>query len=46
VDEGMLANWARVKVKYAQIIHEIIQENFPEATMSDLGPADLAIPKP
>ena len=46
VDEGMLANWARVKVKYAQIIHEIIQENFPEATMSELGTADLAIPKP
>jgi hypothetical protein len=46
VDEGMLAHWARVKVKYAQIIHEIIQENFPEATMSGIGPADLAIPKP
>lgn len=46
VDEDMLADWGRVKVKYAQIIHEIIQENFPEATMSELGPADLAIPKP
>ena len=46
VDEGMLAHWARVKVKYAQIIHEIIQENFPEATMSELGAKDLAIPKP
>ncbi len=46
VDEGMLAHWARVKVKYAQIIHEIIQENFPEATMSELGAEDLAVPKP
>jgi hypothetical protein len=46
VDAGMLANWAREKVKYAQIIHETIQENFPQASMSDLGPADLAIPKP
>ena len=42
----MLADWAREKVKYAQIIHEIIQENFPEATLSEQGPADLAIPKP
>lgn len=42
----MLADWVRVKVKYAQIIHELIQENFPEATLSDIGPVDLAIPKP
>jgi len=46
VSEAMLADWGRVKVKYAQIIHEIIQENNPELKMSDLGPADLAIPKP
>lgn len=46
IDEGMLAGWGRTKVKYAQIIHEIIQENNPELKMSDLGPADLAIPKP
>jgi len=46
VSEAMLAEWGRVKVKYAQIIHEIIQENNPELKMSDLGPADLAIPKP
>ncbi len=46
VDEGMLAHWAWVKVKYAQIIHEIILENFPEATMSELGAEDLAVPKP
>lgn len=42
----VLADWAREKVKYAQIIHELIQENFPEATLSEQGPSDLAIPKP
>jgi len=36
----------REKVKYAQIIHELIQENFPQATLSAPGPEDLAIPKP
>lgn len=41
-----LAFLAREKVKYAQIIHELVQENFPEAKMSAIGPADLAIPKP
>ncbi len=46
VDREMLADWAREKVKYAQIIHELIQENFPEATLSKQGPEDLAIPKP
>ena len=46
VSGKMLADWARVKVKYAQIIREIIQENFPEAKLSEQGPEDLAIPKP
>ena len=46
VDPQMLASWAREKVKYAQIIHELVQENFPEGTLSDLGTPDLAIPKP
>jgi hypothetical protein len=41
-----LAFLAREKVKYAQIIHELIQENYPEVTLSALGPEDLAIPKP
>ena len=41
-----LAFLAREKVKYAQIIHELVQENFPEATLSGIGPADLRIPKP
>lgn len=46
VDGEMLADWAREKVKYTQIIHEIIQENNPALKMSAKGPADLAIPKP
>jgi len=41
-----LSSLVREKVKYAQIIHELIQENFPEAKMSGIGPADLAVPKP
>ncbi|KPL19965.1 MAG: hypothetical protein AMJ92_00440 [candidate division Zixibacteria bacterium SM23_81] len=41
----MMADWAREKVKYAQIIHELIQENFPEAAMSGQGPDDLAVPR-
>jgi len=46
VSTQMLADWARTKVKYAQIIHEIIQENFPQAKLSEQGPEDLAVPKP
>jgi hypothetical protein len=42
----LMAFLAREKVKYAQIIHELIQENFPEATMSKVGAQDLAIPQP
>jgi hypothetical protein len=42
----MMADWAREKVKYAQIIHELIQENYPEATLSAQGPDDLRVPKP
>jgi len=45
VSADMLASWAREKVKYAQIIHEFIQANVPECTMSELGAKDLAIPK-
>jgi len=41
-----LAWQAREKVKYAQIIHELVQENYPEAQISPVGAADLAIPKP
>jgi len=46
VGPDMLAWWAREKVKFCQIVHEIIQANFPEATMSELGAKDLAIPQP
>ncbi|MGD1996297.1 MAG: hypothetical protein PVH62_05930 [Anaerolineae bacterium] len=42
----MLAWQAREKVKYAQIIHELIQATHPDLKLSDLGPDDLAIPKP
>jgi hypothetical protein len=45
VSPDLLAGWAREKVKYAQIIHEIIQENYPEAKLSPQGPDDLAIPR-
>lgn len=41
-----LADWGREKVKFAQILHEIIQESLPGAVLSGWGPADLAIPKP
>ncbi|MCS7197095.1 MAG: hypothetical protein NZ930_00140 [Candidatus Bipolaricaulota bacterium] len=42
----LLADMAREKVKYAQTIHELIQENYPEAVMSKPGAKDLAVPKP
>jgi len=46
VSPDFLAWQAREKVKYAQIIHELIQATNPSLKLSDLGPADLAIPKP
>ena len=46
VGEPMTAAWACEKVKYAQIVHELIQENFPQATISEPGPDDLAVPRP
>lgn len=41
----MMADWAREKVKYAQIIHELVQQNFPEAVLSGQGSDDLAVPR-
>jgi hypothetical protein len=41
-----LAFQAREKVKFAQIICEKIDQAFPTATVSNPGPADLAVPKP
>jgi hypothetical protein len=40
-----LAAFAREKVKYAQIIHELIQATHPDLKLSPLGSSDLAIPK-
>ena len=34
----------REEVKFCQIIHETIEANFPQGTMSEPGTADLAIP--
>ncbi len=43
--EDFLANMARDKVKYAQLIRDFINKINPELTLSEQGPADLAIPK-
>jgi hypothetical protein len=43
---AFLAENAREKVKYAQIIHELIQATNPQLTLSPMGTPDLAIPKP
>jgi hypothetical protein len=41
-----LASFAREKVKYAQIIHELVQATYPDLKLSPVGSPDLAIPKP
>ena len=41
-----LADFAREKVKYAQTIHQLIQENQPDLILSKQGCEGLAIPKP
>ncbi|MGC9529311.1 MAG: hypothetical protein ACP5G2_01645 [Candidatus Bipolaricaulaceae bacterium] len=41
-----LADWGREKVKFAEILHELIQESLPGAALSGWGPADLAVPRP
>jgi hypothetical protein len=43
---GFLAEMAREKVKYAQIIHELIQASQPDLRPSPAGSPDLAVPKP
>ncbi len=40
-----LADWGREKVKFAAILHELIQESYPGAALSDWGPRDLAVPE-
>ncbi|MFX1508946.1 MAG: hypothetical protein ACFFBR_01440 [Promethearchaeota archaeon] len=37
---------AREKVKWAEIVRNLIQDNYPEAKLSKLGVKDLAIPQP
>lgn len=41
-----LCDLAREKVKWAGIVRDIIQDNYPEAKLSKQGPKDLAIPQP
>jgi hypothetical protein len=41
-----LAFLGREKVKYCQIIHEIVQQEAPNLKLSAQGPDDLAIPQP
>ena len=43
--EPVLAEIARERVKYAQIIHELIQAKYPDLKLSGSGPKDLAVPK-
>ncbi len=46
VGDDATAYFIREKVKFAQIIMEIMQEHAPELKTSKLGAKDLAIPKP
>jgi hypothetical protein len=41
-----LAFMAREKVKYGEIIRELVQKHYPEAKLSENGAKDLAIPQP
>jgi hypothetical protein len=44
--EEFLAKFAREKVKYAEIIRNLIEEHEPKLKLSKVGAPDLAIPKP
>jgi len=46
VSPDSLAFSAREKVKYAEIIKELVQKHYPEAKLSEKGTKDLAIPQP
>ncbi|MFX0068547.1 MAG: hypothetical protein ACFE7S_09020 [Candidatus Hodarchaeota archaeon] len=46
VSPDWLAFMAREKVKYAEIIRDIVKKNYPEIKLSEKGPEDLAIPRP
>lgn len=45
-DPGFLAFLAKEKVKHAEIIHNIIQDKYPELKISKHGCKGLAIPQP
>ncbi len=45
-DPKLLEFMVREKVKYAEIIRELIEKHYPEAKLSGPGPNDLAIPQP
>ncbi len=45
-DPKLLEFMVREKVKYAEIIRELIEKHCPEAKLSGPGPNDLAIPQP
>lgn len=45
-DPEFLTQFIKEKVKYAEIIHNIIQDKYPELKISKQGPKDLNIPKP
>lgn len=44
--EDFLANFAREKVKFAEIIRNIIEKVQPDLKLSRHGPEDLAVPRP
>ncbi|MFX0097421.1 MAG: hypothetical protein ACFE7E_06650, partial [Candidatus Hodarchaeota archaeon] len=46
VSPDWLAFMAREKVKYAEIIRDIVKKDYPEIKLSEKGPEDLAIPRP
>lgn len=46
ISPDWLAFMAREKVKYAEIIRDIVEKNYPEIKLSGKGPKDLAIPEP
>jgi hypothetical protein len=45
VGEEALASSVREKVKYAEIIKELVEKHYPEAKLSEQGARDLAIPR-
>jgi len=46
VDPNKLSFLAREKVKYAEIIRDLVEKHYPDGKLSEQGVKDLAIPKP